>query len=191
MAAEKAFVGAYDLCMALVLRWFGRLTPLLLPLACSSTGRVSASDVSAEPLLAPGRFGVGFRSTWEFDQGRTYCTAFDGGKTYGAEKSPRPVLVLQWYPARDAHGEPMAHGSYFSIANDDPRLERFADVLSAYARTMFAVYVMDMPEAELDDAGRAEMEEALAEPTPCVADAEPAAGPFPLIVYHGGAGLLV
>jgi hypothetical protein len=81
MAAEKAIVGAYDLWMALALRWFGRLTPLLLPLACSSTGRGSASDVSAEPLLVPGRFGVGFRSTWEFDEARTYCTAFDGGKT--------------------------------------------------------------------------------------------------------------
>ena len=137
----------------------------------------------------PGRFGVGFRSTWEFDESRTYCTAFDGGKTYGAEKSPRPVLVLQWYPARDAaHGEPMAHGSYFSIASDNPRLQRFADVLSAYARTMFAVYVMDKPEAELDDAGRAQMEEALAEPTPCVAAAEPGSGPFPLVVYHGGLG---
>jgi len=47
---------------------------------------------------------------------------------------------------------------------------------------------MDTPEAELDDAGRAEMEEALAEPTLCVAGAEPAAGPFPLVVYHGGLG---
>ena len=29
------------------------------------------------PLLPPGRFGVGFRSTWEFDQARTYRTEFD------------------------------------------------------------------------------------------------------------------
>ena len=94
--------------MGLALRWFGRMTPLLLPLAFSSTGRGSASPLSTEPLLAPGRFGVGFRSSWVFDEGRTYCTAFDGGKTYGNEKSPRPVLVLQWYPAADAHGEPMA-----------------------------------------------------------------------------------
>jgi hypothetical protein len=63
------------------------------------------------------------------------------------------VLVLQWYPVRDAHGSPWR--MELLIANDDPRLERFADVLSAYARTMFAHYVMDKPEAELDDAGRA------------------------------------
>jgi len=186
---EKALIGAYDLRMGLALRWFGLLTPVLLPLAFSwAKGAASARPVSAEPLLAPGRFGVGFRNFWEFDEGRTYCTAFDGGETYGAEKSPRPVLVLQWYPARDAHGEPMAHGAYFSIGSDHPRLQRFADVLSAYARNAFAVYVMDTPEAELDDAGRAEMEEALAEPTLCVAGAEPAAGPFPLVVYHGGLG---
>jgi pimeloyl-ACP methyl ester carboxylesterase len=144
--------------------------------------------VPGDPLLAPGPFTVGFRSTWGFDEERTYCTAFDGGRTYGAEKSPRPVLVLQWYPARDAHGEPMAHGTYFSIADDNPRLERFAEVLSAYARTMFAMYVMDTPEAEIDDAGRAEINGTLAEPTLCVAAAEPAAGPFPLVVYHGGLG---
>jgi pimeloyl-ACP methyl ester carboxylesterase len=82
----------------------------------------------------------------------------------------------------------MAHGSYFSLADDDPRLERFPEVLSAYARTMFAFYVMGMPEEELDDAGRAEIEGALAEPTPCVAAAEPASGPFPLVLYHGGLG---
>ena len=46
----------------------------------------------------------GFASAWEFDESRTYRTEFDNGSTYGAEKSPRPVLVLQWYPTGDRHG---------------------------------------------------------------------------------------
>ena len=139
-------------------------------------------------LLTPGPFGVGFRSTWEFDEARTYRTEFDDGKTYGAEKSARPVLVLQWYPTRDRHGDTMAHREYFSIANGDPRLGDFADVLTAYARKVFAFYVMGKPEDELSEAERAEVAEALSEPTGCIEGAEPADGAFPLIVYHGGFG---
>jgi hypothetical protein len=82
-------------------------------------------------LLAPGPFGVGFRSTWEFDERRTYRTEFDDGETYGAEESPRPVLVLQWYPTHDRRADTMSHRQYFSIASDDPRLRNLADALTA------------------------------------------------------------
>jgi pimeloyl-ACP methyl ester carboxylesterase len=139
-------------------------------------------------LVTHGPFGVGFRSVWEFDENRTYRTAFDDGKTYGAEQSPRPVLVLQWYPTRDRHGNTMAHGDYFAVGNDDLRLRDFADAMIAYGRDTFAHYVMDKPEGELSEAERAEMAEALSEPTRCIQGAEPADGAFPLIVYHGGAG---
>jgi pimeloyl-ACP methyl ester carboxylesterase len=138
-------------------------------------------------LLAHGPFGVGFRSVWEMDEGRTYRTEFDDGKTYGAEKSPRPVLVLHWYPTRDRRADTMAHRQYFAI-NGDPRVRDLADAMAAYARDIFAYYVMGKPEDELGEVERAEMAEALSEPTRCVEGAEPADRAFPLIVYHGGAG---
>ena len=190
--------------MASVVSWLGRLAFVVVALACRSSPRQESAArpaalapavvapaivaQAAEPLLAPGPFAVGFRSSWAFDEGRTYRTVFDEGKTYGAEKSPRPVLVLLWYPARDPGGEPMPHGRYFSIASDDARLTRFADALSAYARGVFAEQVVGKPEADLDADGRAELAAALAAPTLCRLDAAPAGGPFPLVVYHCGAG---
>lgn len=139
-------------------------------------------------MLPPGPNAVGFRSSWEFDDSRTYRTEFDDGASYGVEESPRPVLVLQWYPTHDRREARMPHLQYFDIAHGDPRLGGFADALTDYARTMFAYYVMGKPEDELDPAERAEMAEALSEPTPCIAGAEPADGAYPLIVYHGGLG---
>lgn len=139
-------------------------------------------------MLPPGPYAVGFRSSWEFDDSRTYRTEFDDGASYGGEESPRPVLVLQWYPTHDSGEAHMPHGQYFDIANGDPRLGGFAVALTDYARTMFAYYVMGKPEEELDPAERAEMAEALSEPTSCIKGAEPADGSFPLIVYHGGLG---
>jgi hypothetical protein len=149
-----------------------------------------SARVPHEPLLVPGPFAVGFRSTWTLDEGRTYCTAFDQGKTYGAAKSPRPLLVLLWYPADSsaAGAERMPHGGYFSIASEEARLAAYADALRAHSRGVFVEQVMGEPEAELDEAERAELEAALAAPTLCRPRAEPARGSFPLVVYHGGAG---
>lgn len=141
------------------------------------------------PLLSPGPFAVGFRSAWAFDEGRTYRTAFDDGKTYGNEKAARPLLVLQWYPAQPSGGgAPMPHGRYFTISGEDPRLERYAGELAEYARGVFVAQVMGEPESALDDDERAALAAALAAPTLCRSGLEPAPGPFPLVVYHSGAG---
>lgn len=149
--------------------------------------RIGLAD-SARHCLSTVRSESGYHTTWQYDERRTYRTEFDDGNTYGAEESPRPVLVLQWYPTRDGHGDPMAHGDYLSVATVDRRLRDYADAMRAYARTMFAHYVMDKSEDELCAAECAEMTKALEEPTQCFRDAEPAHGPFPLIIYHGGLG---
>jgi len=143
-------------------------------------------------LLAPGPYPVGFRSTWVLDEGRTYRTEFDGGATWGAEKSARPLLVLQWYPALapEASGEvrSMTHGRYLEPARDPARLAPLARTLGEHARGIFVEQVLGEPEANLDERGRAELELALAAPTPCRPDAPAAPGPFPLVLYHYGAG---
>ncbi len=143
-----------------------------------------------EALLTPGPFAVGFRSTWAFDEGRTYRTAYDDGRTYGAEKAARPVLVLLWYPAEAAPGEPtfLPHGNYFSIGSEDPRLGAYAEALRAYAHDVLVQEVFGKAEAELDDEEHAELELLLETPTLCREGAEPAKGPFPLILHHSGAG---
>lgn len=144
----------------------------------------------SEPILAPGPLAVGFQSSWAFDEGRSYRTEFDHGKTYGAEKAPRPLLVLWWYPAAPAGvgAEVMPHGRYFAMPGEDPRLASYAAALGAYARGVFAGQTMGKAEAELDGEERAQLDSLLAAPTLCRYAAEPAGGPFPLVVYHGGAG---
>ncbi len=159
--------------------------------ACSlHSAQGVSSPPPSEPLLAPGPLAVGFQSSWAFDEGRTYRTNFDEGKTYGAEKAPRPLLVLRWYPAaRDgAAAEAMSHGRYFALPGEDPRLASYAAALAAHARSVFAEQTLGEPEAELDETERADLESLLAAPTPCRYGAEPSGGPFPLVVYHGGAG---
>lgn len=142
-----------------------------------------------EPLLPPGPHPVGFRHAWAFDEGRVYRTAWDAGATYGAEKSPRPLLVLEWYPAEgELDSAPMAHGEYLAIGSADPRLAQLAGALQAFARDVLVQQVLGRPEAELDEVGRAALARVLAAPTPCHRDARPAPGPFPVVLYHSGAG---
>lgn len=148
----------------------------------------SPEPARAEPLLPPGPHAVGFRSWWAFDEGRVYRTAYDEGRTYGAEKAPRPVLVLLWYPARSAEGEAMPHEGYFAIESAEPRLRAYSEALRAHARGVLVEEVFEKPEAELDEREREDLRLLLASPTFCRRDAEPAEGSFPLVVTHSGAG---
>lgn len=139
-------------------------------------------------LLPHGPHTVGFVSSWELDHGRTYRTAFDDGATYGAEKSPRPILVNRWYPAVATGRDPMPHGAYFEIGSADAALEQLARALSEHGRRIFVQEVLQPEEEELGPEGLADLERLLAAPTACYSGAKPASGPFPLVLFHSGAG---
>lgn len=147
---------------------------LLGPLALPST-------VGAAP-----RFAVGFCSHLAFDPSRTYRTAFDDGATYGATGAPRPIVVNLWYPAQ-AGGEPMARAGYLP-SGDDPATVRLLEALVRYERDVIGEELFDAPEEKLSDEQRAQFDAYLAAPTAAVRDALPAVGPFPLLLYHAGAG---
>lgn len=166
------------------------LAPVVLATPVARAQAAAAPERIEPPLLAPGPFAVGFQSSWAFDEGRAYCTAYDGGKTYGSEKAPRPLLVQLWYPARADGAAPasMPHGAYFAIGSPDPRLAAYSEALRAHALGVFVQEVFGESEAALDDEERAELELLLARPTPCRPGVEPAEGPFPLVVTHSGAG---
>jgi len=155
-----------------------------------------AACVAAEPPAPPPAEDrgptievVGFRSSWELDGSRTYRTAFDEGATYGAEDAPRPVLMNLWYPARaGAAAEPMPHGGYLELPDGDPRLARLAPELAEYERGVIVTELLGKGEEELSAEDGERLEGVLRAPTGCVRDAAPAPGPFPLVVYHAGAG---
>ena len=77
--------------------------------------------------LNPGPHHVGFKSVWELDTSRPYNMIFEDKTTYASEKSPRPILINIWYPARRLNEtRPMRHRDYLAIETEDPLLARFA-----------------------------------------------------------------
>jgi hypothetical protein len=168
-----------------------------LLVACSATADprtgvvagAAAAAARADHGLPVDAYPVGFQSSWELDTTRTYRTAFDDGATYGGgESAPRPVLMNVWYPARTSAAEPMPHGGYLELPADDARLARLAAALSAFERGVLAAELLRKDEYELTPEDHALLEECLRAPTGCVRGAPPADGPFPLVVYHAGAG---
>ena len=94
-----------------------------------------------------------------------------------------------WYPARaGAADEPMAHGGYLELPGGDVPLARLAAALADYERGVLATELLGKSQDELTADDEALLEECLRAPTGCVRAAEPAGGPFPLVVYHAGAG---
>lgn len=139
--------------------------------------------------LAPGPHGVGFKSLWELDYSRRYNIKFDDGTTYATGKAPRPILINMWYPAkRPENAKPMSHRGYLEIVSADPRLAKFATKLAEYEHQVIAKEVIGKPAKELNDREKQLLQEFLDTPTACVRDAEPTPGPFPLVIYHAGAG---
>jgi hypothetical protein len=155
---------------------------------------VVPAALSAEPLplwgkLAPGPYPVGYQVVWELDNARRYNTTFDDKTTYAADKAPRPILMNRWYPAEPGgDGKRMPHRGYFDIRSDDPRLAKFSIKLAEYNRTVLAREVLGKPAAEVTDRERRLLGDFLDTPTACVRDAPPNGGPFPLVIYHAGAG---
>lgn len=162
----------------------GRLRQLFFPavifglaaclVGCAAGGTGAGHDA--------GPSGVGFRSFWAFDYARTYRTGFDDGQTYGAVKSPRPVLVNVWYPGR-SDGPRMTHGEYLLIESADPRLRALSAQLAAYQRE-----VIDSEWGTGEEGAAEAIATALSRRRAAVRDAAPAHGRFPVVIYHGGAG---
>lgn len=131
---------------------------------------------------------AGFKSYWVTDPARTYRTAFDGGKTYGLTKSPRPVLVNVWYPAVASGGVAMEHGGYLDIVPDDAKLKPLAGALVEYNRKVIAQELTGAEPGNVTAAQKEAIERAMKRSTGCVRSAAAAAGKFPLVIYHSGAG---
>jgi dienelactone hydrolase len=145
----------------------------------------------APPLwgsLRPGPHAVGFRSTWQRDHSRRYDIVFDDKTHYASGKSPRPILVNIWYPARQGdHPAPMRHRDYLVIGSDDPQLSRYAAKLFEYERAIVCNELMGKKPGELSEKERRLFEDFWDTPTASLRDAPPLEGKFPMVIYHAGA----
>ncbi len=137
--------------------------------------------------LEPGAHAVGYRSWWAFDDARRYAMTLDGGGKYGP--AARPVLVNVWFPATRADdAEAMEYAEYFEIESDERGVGAYSSALASYARDVAAEYTVGWVPDSQDAGGRARFDALLATATACVRDAPPAAGTFPLVLYHSGYG---
>ncbi|MEM7306986.1 MAG: hypothetical protein AAF682_09965 [Planctomycetota bacterium] len=140
-------------------------------------------------LHAQDQRGVGFRAEWTVDWTRTYRTSFDDGATYGAAKSPRPMLVLCWYPALlGTEASELHHRDYLGVEPDVAALRALARAHAKYTREVLVQETMDAAEAALDGARHEQLAQLLDAPTGCFDGAEPEPGLFPILVQHSGAG---
>jgi hypothetical protein len=127
--------------------------------------------------LERGPYPVGFRSSIAFDRSRAY----DGQRA-------RPILLDVWYPAEQPQDTGLAYARYLRVPDvrGHPwfreRLEAF--ILSVVSDDLFHAKT----EAALDANGRAALDRLLTTPTTAHLDAAPARGPFPVVLYHSGAG---
>lgn len=139
--------------------------------------------------LPTGDYKVGFRSVWEFDYSRAYDTTFNDKTSYAKSKTPRPILINMWYPTKDRRaGKAMRHRDYLDLPKSNPQINKLSAALAGYNREVIAQEVVDKPLEQLTALEAQLLDQFLNTPTACWRDARPAAGRFPLVIYHSGYG---
>ena len=138
-----------------------------VPPDSGSTGQRSGEEVRMLwGKLNPGPHHVGFKSVWELDTSRPYNMIFEDKTAYASEKSPRPILINIWYPAKRLNEtRPMRHRDYLAIETEDPLLARFAAELVEFERSTACREMMGKSAADLSDAEQKLLDEFWATPT--------------------------
>jgi|GEM_PF-1945550 len=133
--------------------------------------------------LKPGEFGTGFHSRWIFDSSRTYHYRFSDGSDYGQGRTPRPILVNEWYPSAAKNGtHPMAESVYLDLdPGDGSPLGPFARELRRINEDIISGDVAEKP-------NRPALEAFLKTPMAAERDAAAAPGKFPVVIYIQGYG---
>src|ERR1035441_10029015 len=65
--------------------------------------------------LKAGRYGVGFRSLYELDVGRSYDADYPA-QGVSSIKKPRPIFLAVWYPAAPLQDKAMVYRDPFPAA---------------------------------------------------------------------------
>jgi tetratricopeptide (TPR) repeat protein len=141
--------------------------------------------------LKAGKYAVGFRSLYQMDQARSYDADYPAPGT-AAVKKPRPIFLAIWYPAIAQHDAPMdtsmAYRDYFRAVSVDSPAPEFSQRLRKFTRDMDCQYMLGKEFEKLSAEERAAWEGLLATPVFAALNAAPAAGKFPVVIYHPGLG---
>jgi predicted dienelactone hydrolase len=125
---------------------------------------------------------VGFTMLADSDPLRPY-------ELVAGEYSARPVLLAIWYPAQPtAKKLPLRLGELVDVAAFEPKLRGFARRITEQKADAHALYGLHFKPGHLSADEKRQLAELLAKPTSSIRDAAPAAGRFPVVVYHQGLG---
>ena len=136
--------------------------------------------------LRSGAHAVGHRVSFAIDRGRVDLVA-PGHPRTTLKQSFRPVMVAVWFPASSADGERTGHEKYFRV----PTLAEHPDFsrrLAEFSINAAAQIISGQTYRSLNKDVRDEVDRILATRTSVHENAEPARGPFPVVIYHPGAG---
>jgi tetratricopeptide (TPR) repeat protein len=151
---------------------------------------VSGSAQTGPPLLGSLRLGpyaVGFQSRYEFDETRVYDSEYLLAEK-PQPKNPRPIFIGIWYPAAQQAGARMVFRDYLKPLSATSRMPEFAQRLRVHSRNMMCLYMLRKEFRSLNPQEHAAFETFLSTTTSAVLDAPPAAGKFPVVIYHPGLG---
>ena len=137
--------------------------------------------------LRAGKYAVGFRSLYQLDVARSYDADYPApGST--AVKKPRPVFLAVWYPAAEQHDTAMVYRDYFRAVSLDTPVPEFAQRLRKFTRDMACRYMLGKEFEKLTEEERVAWDGLLATPVYATLNVPPAAGKFPIVIYHPGLG---
>jgi hypothetical protein len=126
--------------------------------------------------LEPGPYAVGFQSS----------ITLDGSRKYDRSEA-RPILLVVWYPVPSTPDAGLAYARYLRVP-DVSAHPWFRGRLENFVRDVVSDDLFHKKEAALNRDERAAFDKLLGTRTAAHLDAAPAQGPFPVVLYHPGAG---
>src|SRR6266853_1721451 len=155
---------------------FGAVLSLLL-LAAAGIMPTRAQQQSQVPLwgdLSTGPYVVGFRTIYQFDRTRTWRVTRGYEKQFAPDLNGRPIRISVWYPAvRDARSRQMQFEDYIRPAGP----KEFAEL-----NTIIEMREREISSSRVPTGRESDLMRTLVN---AYADASPASGRFPLVLYLG------
>ena len=161
---------------------------LILPLLIGVQGDAFAQSFPQWGPLQAGPYEVGFRAIHTYDHSRGYWPKVDHRGQRDTLETARPIQISVWYPATPStDAQRMPFGDYIALKASALGLER----ATPERRTEAVESLRQGPLSPFfpDGVSDEDLRRVLGTQTAAIRDAEPEAGPFPLVI-HAGFGLM-
>lgn len=141
---------------------------------------LQAQDGYIHGELKPGSYSVGFKVFHKYDNARYFKPEISDQGTLTSKPSPRPMQIAVWYPAQKSDGsEFMALRDFYHLdaTVEDPAVQVTEELKQQLDQNFVSQMIFTGP------SDQEKLKSFLDLPTRAVAEAEPVAGSFPLVIY--------